>query len=276
MLLWIEPHCFIFPLSKVQMTWLPVPSSGLQPSGTWWSAAYAQMVTPSVAASAQAGRTSSPVPPGGLSYDGEHRGAGLQTTGLVSESPFPPDWRPTCKSRRVTLTSVSLLSKRGFLVSATLWCTHVSHGMLGSWHVCCMKGAQSTLMFLCLWVHVLAKGICNQVKFPGLWWSFADMNTQATRACHPGCLFPAETEQGLRVLKLLLQINKRGLPGGPVVKSLHFRRRAHGFGPWSETKILCAEWHSQIKISILSVVKKKQTKTHCVLGIFVLVVSSPF
>ena len=59
----------------------------------------------------------------------------------------------------------------------------------------------------------------------------------------------------------------RDVPGGPVVKTLCCHCRAHGFNPWSETKIPHAERHSrkvknkrerEKKIMLFSPVKQRK------------------
>ena len=71
------------------------------------------------------------VPPGGLGSRREHRGAGLPDHGPHRQwvSLFPPDWRPTCKSRRVTTYFLSGLLPKGAssfqLLCAVLVC-HVA------------------------------------------------------------------------------------------------------------------------------------------------------
>ena len=44
-----------------------------------------------------------------------------------------------------------------------------------------------------------------------------------------------------------LKYNLRDSPGGPVVKTLLYQYRGHGFNPWSGTKILHAMPHGSQK-----------------------------
>ena len=51
------------------------------------------------------------------------------------------------------------------------------------------------------------------------------------------CLFFRENEHLIKSVGETLNEDRRGLPSGPVVKTLHFHCKAHGFDLWLGNRV---------------------------------------